>query len=163
MVSDSGRLRVLSLRWGFRVSRTGWFIYHNGQELLGLEVADRAYIVFVHPVLVLSQADSYLGLVGYCDLTVGAGCAGLPAALGPQRPAGCSRPMSPALVTVGLAMYRVVIIFFTAYRVVVLVAAQVSLVFRRAWRLLWGFPCGNKVRFCLTFTPSVSSTRHVGQ
>ena len=76
--------------------------------MLGLEVVDREYIVFVHPVLVLSQADSYLGLVGYCGLTVDAVCAGLPAALSPQRPAVRSRLRSPALVTVVLDMYRVI-------------------------------------------------------
>ena len=101
--------------------------------MLGLEVADRAYIVLVHPVLVLSQADIYLGLVGYCGLTVDAGCVGLPAPLGPQRPADFSRLRSPALVTVGLAIYRVIFDFVTAYRVVGLVAAQASMVVRRAF------------------------------
>ena len=81
--------------------------------MLGLEVAGRAYIVLVHPVLVLSQADIYLGLVGYCGLTVDAGCVGLPAPLGPQRPADCSRLRSPALVTVGLAIYRVIFDFIS--------------------------------------------------
>ena len=129
--------------------------------MLGLEVVDREYIVFVHPVLVLSQADSYLGLVGYCGLTVDAGCAGLPAALGPQRPAGCSRLRSPALVTVGLAMYRVIfdchsLPFGGAGSCSGLHGSQASL------EVTSKAPMWSTVRFSLTFTPSLGSNRQVG-